>query len=292
MEHVRRPVDNAGKRSAATQAVNRTKLFGEARDHAVRRVACRHECLKRASEVGEHRGNLGPSRDPQPSRCIAKCPGLVPIAADERGVRGVGDTQQASEEILDPTLVMMRADGERHEAVARLAAHGCDVAEVAGQGSGADALCGHVGGEVDAFCERVRLEQQIFVGARAEDGAIVTDAGCHAGACFYRSSNTGDEAEFAEGGKVVRDIGGAPEALGSDFEVVDEPGRAEFGCGHHHQRLARGAFLAVAGSERSVSHAAPYSAFAAQQSKIACFQGAEIRSPGYTFWSGAAQLAR
>ena len=86
MQYVRRPVKSGCKWGVfATQPFNRAKLVGKVSNRYMSRVARGHQRLKRASEIGKHGGNLGPGRNPQPSRCLADRSGLVSFAANERG---------------------------------------------------------------------------------------------------------------------------------------------------------------------------------------------------------------
>ena len=104
---------------------------------------------------------------------------FVAVRQVAAGKNGSGASSQCHEAAIKGSDEFVAAFGghrERHQAEARLASHRSDVAQAAGEGIVADDRWGLVGEEVNAFDRLVGSEQQLFIGTRAIDGAVVAYA--------------------------------------------------------------------------------------------------------------------
>ena len=124
--------------------------------------------------------------------------GTAQVAACERVLFARGEAKQPTIEAVEPAFIVPWSEGERHQAKARFAAHGGDVAEATREGFPSD-VAGGVGvtPEVDVLDQQVGGEEQVLgSAARVKDCAIVADAEGEAGGEGVRNVRADPVDEF------------------------------------------------------------------------------------------------
>ena len=103
--------------------------------------------------------------------------GARQIATGKSRVITLGQLQESFQERVDPLLIGGRRQRQRQQAEPRLATHCRDVAQATRQRLVADRIRGkEVALEVDILNQIVRRKEQIFIGPRTVNRAVIPDA--------------------------------------------------------------------------------------------------------------------
>ncbi len=99
------------------------------------------------------------------------------VAAGELHAVALCQTAKAFKKVVSPALRKLSGQGEREETSQRLASHGGNVTQAAGEAAVADAA-GRVpvAAEMDVFDRKISGDEEFVAAGRVEDGTVVADS--------------------------------------------------------------------------------------------------------------------
>jgi hypothetical protein len=107
--------------------------------------------------------------------------------------------EEASHELANPRLGQILRHGEGQKRCNRIAAHGGDIAEAAGEAAMADRLGRmQIAPEMDSLQAEIRGHQRLVASGYLEDGAIVPDSGDYAPFSGCPPANARNQRLFSE----------------------------------------------------------------------------------------------
>ena len=132
--------------------------------------------------------------------CLNSMQRLCCIAACQRDVKLIGQTQQAGQELIDPSLRSVGWKRQGEESRDRIASHGGDIAQAPGQAATTDHFGWKpVAAEVHAFQAEIRGDKQLVSRGAAENGAVVADTSHQRAAATGTPPNVFDQSCFTQG---------------------------------------------------------------------------------------------